>query len=243
MDDRPLVGIADPHLGRKDSADESCPEGVLWAVEEGLTFNPVAIAALGDWVEAMEQDPADVVEAQEPMFLEIDRRLADARVPLWWLWGNHDPKDAEAFLALLRRVMTRATIVKFDKVEWSGWLLWHGHQIDPWCHGPQSVLSEIGGAIGGLLERACPGFQIDWINPTEWTNPPRCDSVAWQMLIPEAADAYVQHHGGRMLYGHTHRRRISKDRRTVCAGTCTNGRGEFAVVWPDGNVNLVEMAR
>lgn len=242
MEDRPLVLIADPHLGLKDAADESCPEGVLWAVETGLAYRPAAVVALGDWVEAMEQDPDDVVEAQQPLLWEVDRRLGEARVPFWYVKGNHEPPDFPALLTRLRTTMIRTTVVGFEgPSEWEGWVLLHGHEIDPWCHGPQSVLSEIGGAIGGILERLIPGFQIDWLNPTEWTNPPRCESNAFQMLIREAADAYAAKLQKRVAHGHTHRRRITADRQVVCAGTCTRGRGEFAAIWPDGNVVLHEM--
>jgi predicted phosphodiesterase len=241
---RSLLNIADVHLADRSRADDSCEEGFL------TLYQPETLGLLGDFVDGYLASWATIIERHLLLLRWLDRLVTQARVRILLLRGNHENGPIEKLLADLRLAMPNCEMVGWDGIYGLtqeqeaislGWALCHGHQFDPWCHGPQSVLSELGAVVTGLIERIVPGFEESMVNPTRLTSPARAKRASLQTAIQERADAFVQKTGRRVVHGHTHRRRISSDGKVVCAGTCTHGRGEFAVVFENGHSVLGEM--
>lgn len=243
MEDRPLLATSDWHLLDGSAADESCEEGIRWVVSHVPIFKPVALVWLGDILDLWVASLDSVLRHNATLLQWIDGVCADAGVPIWYFRGNHEGKDIDHVVSRVREIMTRTSFRVYPELgHWKGWTLMHGHQLDPTCHGPFGFVASIATGCAGLLERVIPGFDASMIDPTTLTSPHRQKNPALQNAIREAGDRFVRENSGQLLYGHTHRRRISLDRRVVNDGTCQGAnKGEFAVIWPDGTINIGEM--
>jgi UDP-2,3-diacylglucosamine pyrophosphatase LpxH len=238
-----LLASSDWHLADGSGADDFCEDGGRFVIEEVCFRKPDVFAWVGDILDCWVTSAAHIIEAHSAFLQWVDAKLSASGVPLWYFRGNHEPIDFETHVATLRTVMTQTTIVPFmDTVVWEGWTLMHGHQLDPTCHGKFAALASVLTGCAGLLERIIPGFESSMIDPTNLWSPHRKKNPALQNAIREAGDKYVREHGGRLLYGHTHRRRIALDRLVVNDGTCQGKhKGELAVIYPDGNSVIMEM--
>lgn len=241
---QPIVGTGDWHLGDRGAADDAFEPGVRWVIETALTVcRPRAVVVLGDLFECWQFRLSDILTAYADLLAWVDGQLAERDVPLIVLPGNHDNVPVEDLLRSMRPVMPRSGLFGYDSCTLiDGWRCSHGHEWDRWNRpGPLQPVAELATRFAGLIERAIPGFDEAWIDPRRLTSPARAKRASLQASIAEAADAHVQAFGGRVLYGHTHRLRINLDRTVVNCGSCTGGRGEFAVVWPGGEAAIYEM--
>jgi UDP-2,3-diacylglucosamine pyrophosphatase LpxH len=230
-------------LADGSGVDDACVDGITFVVNQVGVYRPDVFAWVGDILDCWVAPAEKILATHAALLRWIDERLAEWGIPLWYLRGNHEGKRFDEIVIQLQQVMPRTTIVPFDDMAvWHGWTLMHGHQLDPANHGKFAAVASVLTGCAGLIERVIPGFDSQMINPTHLVSPHREKNPALQNAIREAGDKYVKQHGGRLLYGHTHRRRIALDRLVVNDGTCQGKqKGELAVIYPDGNVTVMEM--
>jgi UDP-2,3-diacylglucosamine pyrophosphatase LpxH len=234
-----IGAFSDLHLGGGGLADDAFEPGVYWVVETLLGHSDLtALVVAGDMAEGLQFGAPAILAAHAGVLRWLDGEAYQRNLPVWIVEGNHDPRG---WFGRLRSVMAQCDLRDGGRsVTLEGWHCVHGNEWDVWNRfgSPLRPLANAVTWLTGVAERAFPGFDENGVDPTRLVSPARAARDSLHDAIRDGADECAAALGCRVLYGHTHRPRISDSGSVVNAGCVIDGRAECAALWPDGRAEL-----